>query len=71
MYNISNEDSEFAALVRQNRAQLEANFSDIIEKVEHTLNLFTDTIDLVHKYDLEKNKTFWNTARYINIVSLD
>ena len=71
MYNIANEDSEFAALVKRDKIQLEANFSNIIKRVEDTLNLFSETVNLVYDYNLEKNKTFWNTARYINIVSLD
>lgn len=71
MYNISNDDSEFAILVKRDKAQLEANYSETINKIEQTLNLFSDTINLVYTYNLEKNKTFWNTARYINIISLD
>jgi hypothetical protein len=71
MYNISNEDSEFAALVERDKIQLDTNFSEIIKKIEGTLNLFSDTINLARNHNLEKNKTFWNTARYINIVSLD
>ena len=71
MYNISDEDLKFADLVKQDREKLEANFIEIIQKVETTLNLFSDTISLAKQYGLTKNSIFWNTARYINIVSLD
>lgn len=71
MYNISDEDKKFADLLKEDRATFETNFNEIIQKVETTLNLFTDTINLVNHHKLEKNKVFWNTARYINIVSLD
>lgn len=71
MYNISEEDLKFADSVKQDRATLEANFAKTILKAETTLNLFSDTINLVKQYNLDKNSVFWNTARYVNIVSLD
>lgn len=71
MYNISDDDLKFAALVKQDRAKLESNFANTIQKVETTLNLFSDTISLAKQYNLDKNSVFWNTARYVNIVSLD
>jgi hypothetical protein len=71
MYNISEEDLKFADLIKQDRRTLESNFSATIQKVETTLNLLTNTIDLVKQHNLEKNSVFWNTARYVNIVSLD
>lgn len=71
MYNISDEDLKFADLVKRDRAKLEADFVKTIHKVETTLNLFSDTINLVKQHNLDKNRLFWNTARYVNIVSLD
>jgi hypothetical protein len=71
MYNISDEDINFAESIKQDRETLEANFTKTILKLETTLNIFSDTISLVKQYNLDKNSVFWNIARYINIISLD
>ncbi|MFT3824165.1 MAG: hypothetical protein QM731_09605 [Chitinophagaceae bacterium] len=71
MYNISNDDLVLAALIKQDRSMFEARFSETMAKSENTLNMFTKTMGLVNDYNLEKNKFFWNTARYISIISLD
>lgn len=71
MYNISDADSEFASLVNRDKIQLEINFTNVVKKIEGTLNLFSGTVSLASNLNLEKNKSLWNIARYINIVSLD
>jgi hypothetical protein len=71
MYNITEDDRKFAELVKADKETLEKNFENALEKVEHTLNLFAEPIILSQEFGLDKNKTFWNIARYISIVSLD
>jgi hypothetical protein len=71
MYNISIEDSELANSIQKNKTELSESFLNIIKRVEGTLDLFSEPIKLIDKHNLEKNRVFWNTARYINIISLD
>jgi hypothetical protein len=71
MYKITEAETEFAHLVQRDKEKLLANFTASLQKAESILHLFTEPNTLSVNHNLEKNKTFWNFARYIGIVSLD
>jgi hypothetical protein len=71
MYNITPGDIEFAKIVKLDEEGLETRFNTTINKVEGTLNLMLSPLDLSHVHQLDKNKYIWNTACYVNIISLD
>lgn len=71
MYNTSEEDRKFSSSVANDREQLEDNISKSIEKIEKTLWHFEEPNSWSEALKLKKNKHFWNTARYINIIALD
>ena len=71
MYNITPDDYEFAEQVKTTKEVLEGNFNTTLEKVEHTLRLFEEPVNLSQILGLARNRSFWNAARYINIVSFD
>ncbi len=71
MYNITKDEQEFAELVQRDKEMFERNFAAILEKGENTLNLFAEPNMLAQNFNLDKNKTFWNAARYISIISMD
>ena len=47
------------------------SISNSIEKIEKTLGYFDEPNSWSELLKLKKNKHFWNTARYINIIALD
>jgi len=71
MYNITKEEQDFAKLVQKEKEMFEQDFASILVKGETILNLFAEPNTLAQNFNLEKNKTFWNTARYISIISMD
>lgn len=50
---------------------LEEMYNKGIREAEHSLNLFAEPYGFSQTFNLEKNKSLFNTARYINIISLD
>lgn len=71
MYNITKDEQEFAELVKRDKEMFEQRFAAILQQSENILNQFAEPIVLSQNYNLEKNKAFWNTARYVSIISMD
>lgn len=65
------EDKKFAEQVKKDKEILEGNFESTLKKAEQTLKLFEEPVNLSQALNLERNTSFWNSARYINITSLD